>query len=136
VFDLIAAARGTLPSDHSSTFKVLTGTTLENAVRVQHSATRYATHMEIGYAVYELLFAALFLAVAVIPLRRGNRWAWWCCWLIIGPLAIFAARFGAHDSGNLSAAIVAVAIAVVALLVLRPRNGTRRDDPSGSAAAP
>ena len=135
VFDLIADARGTLPSDHSSTFKALTGTTLQHAAKVQHSATPYVTHVEVGYAVYELLFAALFLAVAMIPLRHGDRWAWWCCWLIIGPLATFAALFGAHNSGTLSAAIIAAVIAVVALFVLRPRDRTRGDHPRGSAAA-
>lgn len=71
-------------------------------------------------AVHELAFALLFLVVAAIPLRRGDRWAWWCSWLIILPLARYAAVFGPHDHLNLIAAISAIAIVALALLALRP----------------
>jgi hypothetical protein len=76
--------------------------------------------MEIDYAVDELLFAVLFLAVAAIPLRRGARWAWWCCWLIVVPEATLAVLFGAHDSANMAVASALAFITVLALLVMGP----------------
>lgn len=82
-------------------------TTFQHPASVALPTTHYITRVEIGYAVHELAFALLFLAVAAIPLRRGNRWAWWSSWLILLPLAGFAAVFGPHDHLNLIAAISA-----------------------------
>lgn len=128
-FDLPIDARGRLPGDHDSTFRALTGTTWQHAASVPQSAAPYATHMEIAYSAYELLFAVVILVVIAIPLRRGERWAWWCGWMIVLPIAAFAWVFGAHDSGNMVTAIVVATIAVLALLVLLPFStgrGSRR----------
>jgi hypothetical protein len=122
VFDLATDARGQLPGDHSAAFRAVTGTSWQHAASIAHPATSYVTRAEAGYAAYELLFAALILTVGAIPLRRGERWAWWCCWLIILAFATFAALFGAGDRGNLGAAIAAAILVAVALLVLRPRG--------------
>lgn len=121
VYDLITDARQQLPTDHASTFTAVTGTTWQEAASVVHPTTPYISIMETGYAVYELLFAAVFLALVVIPLRRGERWAWWCCWLIVAALVLFAALFGTHDAANLYIAIGVAAIAALALLLARPR---------------
>jgi hypothetical protein len=80
-FDLASDARGKLSSDHSATFTALGGNTFSHASSAAHR-TPYVIHLEIGYAVHELAFALLFLVVAAIPLRRGDRWAWWCSWLM------------------------------------------------------
>lgn len=139
VFDLPIDARSQLPGDHASTFRALTGTTWQHVASVPHSAAAYATHMEIAYSAYELLFAVVILAVAAIPLRRGERWAWWCCWVIVLPVAAFAWLFGAHDPGNLITAIVVAVIAVAALLVLSPftkRRGSVGRTGAGHAPHP
>jgi hypothetical protein len=130
VYDLISAARGQLPSDHASTFAALTGTSWQDATSVSQPTTPYVRLMEIDYAVYELLFAALFLIVVAIPLRRGERWAWWSCWLIILPELVFAALFGAHDATNLVIAIAVAVITAGALLALGSRL-PRREQRAG-----
>jgi hypothetical protein len=118
VFDLAGDAGSQLPGDHASTFRALTGTIWQRAASNPHSAAPYVTHMEIAYSAYELLFAVVILAVAAIPLRRGERWAWWCSWLIVLPVATLAWLFGAHDSGNLITAIVVAIIAIIAIIAL------------------
>jgi hypothetical protein len=102
VADLITDARSQLPSDHSVTFTAVTGTSWQHGVSVAHSATPYMTRTEAGYGAYEVLFAVLFLIIAAIPLRCGERWAWWSCWLIVLAFATFGAIFGAHDRGTWS----------------------------------
>jgi hypothetical protein len=109
VFDLATDAAGKLPADHGSTFKAVTSLTWQQATAAAHPVTPYVTRAEAGYAAYELLFAVLLLGVAAIPLRRGERWAWWCCWALV---------------------IVAGLLVAWALIALLP---TRR---TGQAAAP
>jgi hypothetical protein len=121
-FDLLTDARGNLPSDHSGTFRAVAHTSWQHARLVAHPITRYVTRAETAYSAFQLLFGVLLLVVVAIPLRRGERWAWWCCWLLLPGFAAFGAVYGQHDSGNLSAAAVAAAVAVLALLVLRPRT--------------
>lgn len=119
IFDLVSDARGQLPSDHAATFAALTGTTWQQASSVSGYSTAYITRAEAGYAAFELLFGLLFLIVVAIPLRRGERWAWWSCWLVLGAFSAFGALFGAYDSTNFEAAIVAAGLAGLALFALR-----------------
>jgi amino acid transporter len=70
----------------------------------------------------ELLFGLLLLVVAAGPLRRGERWAWWCACLMILAFVAFAALFGAHDAGNLTTAVIFGALVALALAVLLPRS--------------
>lgn len=120
VFDLVTDAAGQLPADHGATFKAVTSLTWQQATAVAHPVTPYITRAEAGYAAYELLFGVLFLIVAAIPLRRGERWAWWCCWAIVLAFAAFGTLFGAHNSANLGAAITAGLLVALALLALLP----------------
>lgn len=82
IFDLATDAAGKLPGDHSATFTAVTGTSWQQAASVVHPVTPYVTRAEAGYAAFELLFGVLFLVVAAIPLRRGERWTWWCSWAV------------------------------------------------------
>lgn len=128
IFDLATDAASKLPADHASTFKAVTSLTWQQAAAVAHPVTPYVTRAEAGYAAYELLFGVLLLVVAAIPLRRGERWAWWCCWLLILAFAAFGELFGVHNSADLRAAIVAgllVALAQLALLATA-RTGEAR----------
>lgn len=122
VFDLAGDAGGKLPSDHGSTFRAVTGITWRQAAAAAHPVTPYVTRAEAGYGAYELLFGVLLLVVAAIPLRRGERWAWWCCWLLVLAFATFASLFGAHDTTNLAAAIAAALLVASALIALRART--------------
>lgn len=120
VFDLATDAADKLPADHRATFQAVTSLTWQQAAAAAHPVTPYVTRAEAGYAAYELLFGVLLLVVAAIPLRRGERWAWWCCWLLILAFAAFATLFGAHNSADLWAAIVAGLLFALALIALRP----------------
>lgn len=119
VFDLLGDSAGKLPSDHTSTFKAVTGLTWRQAAAVAHPVTPHVTRAEAGYGAYELLFGVLLQAVAAIPLRRGERWAWWCCWLPVLAFATFAGLFGVNDAANLGAAIAAAVLVASALIALR-----------------
>jgi hypothetical protein len=121
-FDLLTDARGNLPSDHSGTFQAVAHMSWQHARLVSHPLTRYVTGVEAAYSAFQLLFGLLLLVVVAIPLRRGERWAWWCGWLLIPGFAAFGAVYGQHDSGNLWAAIAAAVIAALALLVLRAQR--------------
>jgi hypothetical protein len=130
IFDLATDAAGNLPADHQSAFKAVTSLTWQQATAVAHPVTPYVTRAEAGYAAYELLFGVLFLIVVAIPLRRGERWAWWCCWVLDLALAAFAALFGVHNPADLATAIVAGLLVAVALIALLPAGR------AGQAAAP
>jgi hypothetical protein len=121
-FDLVTDVRGNLPSDHSGTFQAVAHMSWERARLVAHPTTRYIIRAEAAYSAFQLLFGVLLLVIVAIPLRRGERWAWWCGWLLIPGFAAFGVVYGAHDSGNLSAAVAAAAIAALALIVLRPHS--------------
>lgn len=130
VFDLATDAAGRLPADHGATFKAVTSLTWQQATVLAHPVTPYVTRAEAGYAAYELLFGVLLFVIAAIPLRRGERWAWWCCWLLVLAFAAFATLFGVHNSADLGAAIVAGLLVALALLALRPSGR------AGQAATP
>jgi hypothetical protein len=119
ISDLISDASSKLPGDHASTFRALTGANWHQIAASAHSTTPYITRLEIGYAVHELLFALLFLAVVAIPLRRGERWAWSACWLIVIADLAYGVLFGAHDLTILLRAAGAAVVAGIALIVLR-----------------
>ena len=125
-----ADAAGKLPADHGPAFKAVTSLTWQQATAVAHPVTPYVTRAEAGYAAYELLFGVLLRVVAVIPLRRGERWACWCCWLLVLAFAAFGTLFGVHNSADLGAAIVAGLLVALALIALLPTGR------AGQAAAP
>jgi hypothetical protein len=120
-FDVLADSRGNLPSDHTGTFQAVAHMSWQHARLVSHPITRYITRAEAAYSAFQVLFGVMLLVLVVIPLRRGERWAWSCCWLLIPGFAAFGVVYGQHDSGNLWAAVVAAVIAAAALIVLRPR---------------
>jgi cell division protein FtsW (lipid II flippase) len=94
-------ASGKLPADHGPTFTAVTSLTCQQAIAVAHPVTLYVTRTEAGYAAYELLFGLPFLILAAIPLRRGEHWAWWCCWLLVPAFAAFGTLFGLHNFADL-----------------------------------
>jgi hypothetical protein len=83
VADLVATAGTGLPGDHAGTFAAVTGRTWASFKAAQPGAAHYVTLLERGYALHELTFAILFLLIVAIPLRAGQRWAWWACWTVL-----------------------------------------------------
>lgn len=116
-----------LPTDHAGTFTKLAGRSFATVKAASPGVARYITNLEVGYALHELTFAALFLSVVLIPLRRGRAWAWWTCWAIMIANVGYAVTFGGHDSTILGRSLVAV-IVVPILLALCAPTALRRPD--------
>ncbi len=121
VSDLAADFGSGIPSDHTTTFAKLAGMTWAAAQQSARGTTHYITLLEKGYAVHELVFALLFLAIVAIPFRRGERWAWWACWSLLIATAVYSLTFGRYDSGVLAQSLYAN-IALVVLLVIQVRR--------------
>lgn len=127
--DLAADAGVGLPSDHLGTFQSVTGITWDTAKSASPGITRYITLLEIAYAVHELVFGILFLAIVAIPFRRGARWAWWACWAVMLANITYTLTFGAHDPTVYSRSLAADVALPILLLIQAPsflgRRGTR-----------
>ena len=105
--DLAADARSGLPSDHLGTLQYVAGTSWAAAQQAQPGTTRYITLLERAYAVHELVFGILFIVIVAIPLRRGERWAWWSCWAVMLANVTYSLTFGAHDRTILTRSLIA-----------------------------
>ena len=116
VNDLIATTNSGLPSDHTGTFAKLSGTAWAGFKAAHAGAASYITLLERGYALHELTFAILFLAILAIPFRAGQRWAWWTCWALLIAYLGYALTFGAHDSVILPRSLIG-AIGLPVLLI-------------------
>lgn len=76
--DLRADLSGQLPADHAGTFTALTGTSFVHTQASTAGVADYVALLERGYALHEITFALLFLAVLLFPFRhatsgRGGR---------------------------------------------------------------
>ncbi len=114
--DLLADARTGIPADHAGAFATITSSSWPAAQQAAPGVTRYVTVLERGYALHEATFGLLMPVLVAVPLRRGQRWAWWACW--IGLLADpgYTVTFGVHDPTILTRALVADVLLPVALL--------------------
>jgi hypothetical protein len=115
--DLLADLRGALPADHAGTFTAMTGTGWTAARNGAPGITAYVTLLERGYAVHELAYALLFLAILAVPFRRRQRWAWFACWIPTIANLGYLLTFGAHDATVGYRALVALVALPVLLLV-------------------
>ena len=94
----------------------LSGTTWSNFKGAHSGAASYVTLLERGYALHELTFAILFLAILAIPFRARQRWAWLACWALLVAYLGYALTFGAHDSAVLPRSLIG-AIGLPILLI-------------------
>ena len=117
VSDLRSDHSAGIPNDHTGTFKKLTGQSFAQLHQSASGVTHYVTRLEVGYALHELTFALLFLAVVLVPLRQAQRWAWWACWAIMVANVGYLVTFGIEDSTIVARSLIAV-IAVPVFLVL------------------
>jgi hypothetical protein len=126
VADLVATAASGLPSDHTGTFAALSGRSWMPFKTAQPGVAHYITLVERGYALHELVFAILFLAIVAIPLRAGQRWAWWASWAVMIAYLGYTLTFGVHDHAILARSLIGVIalpilLAVQLLALARPR---------------
>lgn len=115
--DLIKTHSSGLPADHTTTFAKLAGSDFAAVKAGTPGVARYVSTLEYGYALHELTFGLLFLAVVLFALRRGQVWAWFACWAVMIASIGYSATFGAHDSTILGRSLIAD-IGVPVLLVL------------------
>lgn len=97
---------------------------------------RYVTTLEIGYAVHELVFGLLFLAIVAIPLRRGERWEWCACWLVLIADVADTLTFGQYDPTIHRQSLIADLALPVLLLAQLPRCYGAPHRPGDHAASP
>jgi hypothetical protein len=124
--DLAATVGTGLPSDHAGTFTAVTSRTWASFKAAQPGVAHYITLAERGYALHELVFAILFLIIVAIPLRAGQRWAWWACWAVLIAYLGYTFTFGVHDHAILARSLVGVIALPILLAVQLPALARRR----------
>lgn len=90
------------------------------------SAARPVISLETGYALHELAFTAVFLAVVVMPLRRRQVWAWWIAWIVLIANLAYMVYIARRGSPLLSRGIVFEVAAPALLVMCAPAMFTRR----------
>jgi hypothetical protein len=124
--DLAADAGTGLPSDHTRTFTAVTSRTWASFKTAQPGVAHYVTLVERGYALHELVFAVLFLSIVAIPLRAGQRWAWWACWAVLIAYLGYTFTFGVHDHAILARSLIGVIALPILLAIQLPTLARRR----------
>lgn len=119
--DLVADFRTGIPADHLATFSAVSGVTWASISQGAAGLAAYVTTLEVAYAVHELVFGLLFLAIVTIPLRRGERWAWWACWAVMPANITYWLTFGQHDPAIFRQSLIAVIALPLLLLTQVPR---------------
>lgn len=120
VLDIVNTRAHGVPADHAGTFRRLAGGDFAAVRASTPGVAHYVSTLEYGYALHELTFGLLFLAVVLVPLRRGERWAWFACWAVLVASVGYSATFGAHDSTIFARSLVADVGVPVLLLVGAP----------------
>jgi hypothetical protein len=123
--DLASDHRDGLPADHAGTFTALAGQSFSQVKQATPGVAHYITTLEIGYALHELTFALLFLALVLIPLRRQQRWAWWICWAVMIANLGYTLTIARHDSTILARSLIAVIAVPILLAATAPAVFTR-----------
>jgi hypothetical protein len=118
--DLRADRSPGIPVDHSGAFTALAGQSFDSVHQSAPGVARYITALEVGYALHELTFAALFFAIVLVPLRRKQRWAWWTCWAIMIANLGYTFTIARHDPTIMSRSLIADIAVPVLLLLCAP----------------
>lgn len=118
--DLAADSSTGLPGDHTGAFLVIAGRSFADVRATTPGVARYITDLEVGYALHELTFAVLFLAIVLVPLRRRRPWAWWSSWAVMIANLGYVFTIARHDPHVLPRSLVAVVAVPVLLLLCAP----------------
>jgi hypothetical protein len=122
LLDIAGVAQSGIPSDHASTYRALTG---EGFTRASAAAS-YVSQLEYAYALHELTFALFLFVIVVIPLRAGQRWAWWTCWITLIATVGYTLTFARYGQTTLAYSLVPAVGIPVLLLLQAPRFLSRR----------
>jgi len=126
--DLAGDARHGLPTDHQTTFTKVAGSSFASVRQSAPGTARYVTLLERGYALHELTFGVLFLAIVAIPFRRRERWAWWACWAVMIANLGYTLTFGRHDRTVLQRSLIGdIALPVLLLATIPAFFGRSRE---------
>lgn len=117
LLDLTGIARSGIPSDHSTAYRTLAG----QAFSLSGGPSQYIRQLEVGYALHELTFALFFLVIVAIPLRTGQRWAWWACWISEIANLGYLFTFAHFSSTTLVYALIPAVGVPILLLAQAPR---------------
>lgn len=122
IADIASDHSSGLPSDHHAAFAKLAGVSWTAAQSSAPGVARYVTQLEYGYALHELTFAVLFLAIVAIPFRRHAWacWAWWACWAVMIANIGYAVTIAHYASALLRQSLIGVIVLPVALLISAP----------------
>jgi hypothetical protein len=107
-------------ADHTGTFAKLSGATWTSFKAAHSGAASYISLLERGYALHELTFAILFLAILAVPFRARQRWPRFTCWALLIAYIDYALTYGAHDSAILPRSLIGAIGLPVLLLVSAP----------------
>ncbi len=121
ILDLIGIRANGVPSDHRAAFAAVARMDWTAAAAAATGVTRYVSLLETGYALHELVFGLLFLIIVAIPFRRGERWAWFACWVVLVADLGYTFTFGRYDSAILRNSVVADLALPILLLLQVPR---------------
>lgn len=125
--DLRADNASGIPVDHTTAFTAVAGQSFDTVRQATPGVARYITTIEVGYALHELTFVALFLALVLIPLRRRQAWAWWSCWAIMIANLGYTFTIARHDSTTMTRSLIAdIAVPVLLLLCAPAVFGAKR----------
>ena len=140
IADLQGDRTAGIGADHAAVFRSIAGQPWSAAGAAEPGVARYVTALEHADAYHEAAFAVLFLLLIAIPLRRGERWAWWSAWVAVAMQAGYLATFGWHTPlllirGSGLLAVTAIALILLAPAVLR-RVGEDRISSRSAVRAP
>lgn len=116
--DLSQDVRGALPADHLPTFLHVAHESYTAFSQSNPAAAHYVHLLEVGYAVHELVFGLLFLAIVVWPLRGGRWWAWVACWAVLVADIAYSLTFGVNDRTILVRSLVANILTPICLILV------------------
>jgi hypothetical protein len=128
--DLRADRSAGIPVDHAGAFEAVAGQSFDAVRQATPGVAQYITTMEVGYALHELTFAVLFLALVLIPLRRRQAWAWWACWAVMIANLGYTFTIARHDSPIMSRSLIADVAVPILLLLCAPAVFTGRSQSS------
>ncbi len=134
--DLSADHTSGLPGDHQGAFTSMAGQSFADIQQSSPGVARYITHLEVGYALHELTFAVLFLAIVLIPLRQRKMWGWWAAWAIMIANVGYTFTIACWDPAIFRRSLFAVIVVPLLLVLSAPAVWRGEKAVSRGATAP
>ena len=94
----------------------------EEVAGAPESAVQTAVAQEQLLAVGFLGFSLFVVAIAYVPYRAGEKWAWYAMWILPGTLGLTAAVMAINDSIALGGMYAAVALVAAVTMLFSMRT--------------